>query len=128
IGRLGVLPRAVSLEEFALQVKETLGAARVNVVGDRGRKVRKVAVCGGAGSDVMTTARSAGADVLVTGDLKFHEAQAAAAMGLAVIDAGHFATERLIVPALVNYLQEQLQEREVMVLASQKEQEPWHVF
>ncbi|MDN5345218.1 MAG: hypothetical protein PWQ18_1332 [Clostridia bacterium] len=128
IGRIGVLSQAVSLEEFALQVKEHLGAARVNVVGDREHKVKKVAVCGGAGSDIMATARTNGADVLVTGDLKFHEAQAAASMGLAVIDAGHFATERIIVPALVTYLQEQLQEREVMVLASQKEQEPWHVF
>ncbi|GEA17308.1 MAG: hypothetical protein PWR22_2338 [Moorella sp. (in: firmicutes)] len=128
IGRLGVLSQAVPLQEFALQVKETLGAARVNVVGDRERKVKKVAVCGGAGSDVMTTARAAGADVLVTGDLKFHEARAAESLGLAVIDAGHFATERLIVPALVTYLQDQLQEREVMVLASQKEQEPWYVL
>ncbi len=128
IGRIGALPRPVSLEELALQVKETLGAARVNVAGERERKVRKAAVCGGAGSDVMAVARAGGADVLVTGDLKFHEAQAAAAMDLAVIDAGHFATERIIVPALVTYLQEQLQEREVMVLASQKEQEPWHVF
>ncbi|MBE3573364.1 MAG: Nif3-like dinuclear metal center hexameric protein [Moorella humiferrea] len=128
IGRLGVLNQALPLYEFALQVKEALGAARVNVVGERERRVKKVAVCGGAGSDVMNTALAAGADVLVTGDLKFHEAQAAVNMGLAVIDAGHYATERLIVPALVTYLQDQLQEREVMVLASQKEQEPWYVL
>ncbi|WP_338826197.1 GTP cyclohydrolase 1 type 2 [Moorella thermoacetica] len=128
IGRTGVLPQAATLEEFALRVKEALGAGRVNLVGDRERKVKRVAVCGGAGSDVMAAARDAGAEVLVTGDLKYHEARTAQAMGLAVVDAGHFATERLIVPALVTYLQEQLQEREVMVLASQQEQEPWYTL
>ncbi|MGI9860839.1 Nif3-like dinuclear metal center hexameric protein [Moorella naiadis] len=126
LGRIGVLPQVLGLEEFSLQVKETLGASRVNVVGARERRIKKVAVCGGAGSDVMKAAWDAGADVLVTGDLKYHEARQAESIGLAVIDAGHFATERLIVPALVTYLQEQLQEREVMVLASQQEQEPWY--
>lgn len=128
IGRLGVLASPVSLKDFALRVKERLNAASIKLVGDGQRKVKKVAVCGGAGSEVMAAASAAGADVLVTGDLKFHEAQTALAMDLAVIDAGHYATEKLIVPALVNYLQEQLQEREVMVLASQKEREPWHVL
>lgn len=128
IGRQGVLPHAVTLKDFALKVKENLGAASVKLVGDEQRKVKRVAVCGGAGSDTIAAARSVGAEVLVTGDLKYHEAQAALAMDLAVIDAGHFATERLIVPAMVTYLQEQLQDREVMVLASQKEQEPWYVL
>jgi len=128
IGRQGVLPHAVNLKDFALQVKENLGVASVKLVGDDQRKVKRVAVCGGAGSDIMAAARSVGAEVLVTGDLKYHEAQAALAMDLAVIDAGHFATERLIVPVLVTYLQEQLQDCEVMVLASQKEQEPWYVL
>jgi dinuclear metal center YbgI/SA1388 family protein len=128
IGRHGVLLSAVTLKEFAQQVKERLNTATVRLVGDEQRKVKKVAVCGGAGSEVMAAARAAGAEVLVTGDLKYHEAQTALAMDLAVIDAGHFATERLIVPVLVEYLQEQLQQREVMFLASQKEQEPWHVL
>jgi putative NIF3 family GTP cyclohydrolase 1 type 2 len=38
--------------------------------------------------------------VLVTGDVKYHEAREAEAHGIAVIDAGHFATERLMVSGL----------------------------
>lgn len=127
-GRWGVLAHPINLKEFTLQVKDILSAASVKLVGDDQRKVKNIAVCGGAGSEVMEAARSAGAEVLVTGDLKYHEAQAALAMDLAVIDAGHYATERLIVPVLLTYLQEQLQKREVMLLASQKEKEPWCVL
>ncbi len=125
IGRLGQLPQPVSLQELALTVKKELGVERVVVVGDSERKIKKVAVCGGAGSDMIETARVKGAEVLVTGDIKYHEARRALELGLALIDAGHFATERVIVPALVQYLQEELQDREVMVLAAQKEKEPW---
>ncbi|GFN24271.1 MAG: Nif3-like dinuclear metal center hexameric protein [Thermoanaerobacteraceae bacterium] len=128
IGRLGRLPQAVSLHEWALAVKKELGCERITVVGDPDRKIRQVAVCGGAGSEVMEKAVAKGADVLVTGDLKYHEARRALDLGLAVIDGGHFATERVIVPALVAYLQEELQEREVMVLEAQKEREPWRVL
>lgn len=124
-GRLGRLPQAVSLQELALNVKKELGAERVAVVGDVERKVQKVAVCGGAGSDMLETARAKGAEVLITGDVKYHEAWRALELGVALIDAGHFATERVIVPALVQYLQEELQDREVMVLAAQREREPW---
>lgn len=128
LGRIGQLPHAVNLKDFALTIKEILKAPRVNIVGDEQRKIKKVAVCGGAGSEVMSQAKAAGADVLITGDLKYHEAQKALGMNMAIIDAGHYYTERLIVPALVDYLQERLQPYEVMVLASQSEKEPWQVL
>lgn len=127
-GRIGNLSQIITLQEFALMVKRELGAEKVTIVGEKERKIKRVAVCGGAGSDVMDQAKKQGADVLVTGDLKYHEAHKALEEGLAVIDAGHFATERVIVPALVEYLQEELKTREVMVLAAQKEREPWWVL
>ena len=65
----------------------------VRTVGLSEQKVSRVAVMGGAGSDFMTEAKAMGADLYVTADLKYHDGQTAAEMGLSVMDAGHFATE-----------------------------------
>ena len=48
-----------------------------------------MAVFGGDGNKYIQTAKRAGADVFITGDLYFHVAQDAEAIGLAVIDPGH---------------------------------------
>ena len=55
----------------------------------------------------MAVAKAAGADVYVTGDLKYHDGQLAEELGILVVDAGHFATERAIVEKLAEFLSEQ---------------------
>lgn len=52
-----------------------------------------MAICGGAGSDLINLALARGADTLLTGDVKYHSAQQAVFRGLNIIDAGHQATE-----------------------------------
>jgi dinuclear metal center YbgI/SA1388 family protein len=91
LGRIGYVPEQ-ALESFAVFVKQALNADYV-AVGDAGRTVRKVAVCGGAGSDFIAEALRQHADTLVTGDVKYHDAQRAVFGGLNIIDAGHQATE-----------------------------------
>ena len=81
------------LADFADQVKDSLHIPMVRVVGDETQPVQTVAAMGGAGSDFMADAKDMGADVYVTADLKYHDGQLAAEMGLALIDAGHFETE-----------------------------------
>ena len=61
----------------------------MRIVGDATKSIRKVAVLGGDGNKYIQKAKRAGADVLVTGDLYFHVAQEAQALGLSVIDPGH---------------------------------------
>ncbi|HEY6007060.1 MAG TPA: Nif3-like dinuclear metal center hexameric protein [Geobacteraceae bacterium] len=125
LGRLGVLAEATTLERFAAEVKERLGAAGVRYVGAPGRRVRKVALCGGSGASFIREALFQGADVLVTGDLKYHEARDAEALGMAVVDAGHFATERPMVEGLAVQLREQLAVRgygaEVLMFTGERE-------
>lgn len=89
IGRIGVLEQEITLDAFANKVKEQLKVPFVRVVGDATTNIRKVAVLGGDGNKYIQTAKRAGADVLVTGDLYFHVAQDAQALGLSVIDPGH---------------------------------------
>ena len=91
VGRVGVID-PVPLDVFVGRVEETLDTAcRVAAAGDT--SVGRVAVVPGSGSDLI--GRVAGdADVLVTSDVSHHRAQEALSRGLAVVDAGHVATER----------------------------------
>jgi dinuclear metal center YbgI/SA1388 family protein len=104
LGRIGKLATPMLLADFARQVKTALGIQSVNVVGVCDTLVRKVAVCGGAGASLLHKAAFAGADVLVTGDVKYHEGQEATAIGMAMIDAGHFATEQPVLSYVEKYL------------------------
>jgi putative NIF3 family GTP cyclohydrolase 1 type 2 len=96
-------------------------------VGGPGRRVKKVALCGGSGASLLHEAARKGADLLVTGDLKYHEAREAEALGIAVLDAGHFGTELPMVQGLTDALKRQVEAKkfEVEVVAYQGEREPF---
>jgi GTP cyclohydrolase I len=94
MGRIGDLPAPEPLFSFAQRIKPLLGAEMLGVSGGREQRVRRVAVVGGSGGSLVPLAWSMGADVLVTGEVRHHEALRARSMGLAVIDAGHFHTEK----------------------------------
>lgn len=93
LGVIGDLENETTLAAFAGTVKNALDIPMVRTVGLSEQKVSRVAVMGGAGSDFMVEAKALGADLYVTADLKYHDGQTAAEMGLTVMDAGHFATE-----------------------------------
>lgn len=102
LGRIGFVSES-SLTAFAEHVKKALHADYL-VVGDAGRSVRKVAVCGGAGSDLIEEALRHQADTLLTGDVKYHDAQRAVFSGLNIIDAGHQCTEWPVLEDLADRL------------------------
>lgn len=104
LGRIGRLPEPVPFAEFADQVKRALGAPAVKVGGDPARPVSKVALCGGSGGDLWPKAAFAGADVYVTGDLKYHAARDILAAGMSFIDPGHYPSERIILEPLRDHL------------------------
>jgi len=96
LGRVGKLPAPTSLSAFTDHVAASLPrtAWGVRAAGDPDRVVRTVAVCGGSGGDLADAARRAGADVLVTSDLKHHAtSETIADGGVALVDAAHWATE-----------------------------------
>ena len=111
IGRIGLLPSPLAVRDFAAHVKHSLGAVSLRVVGDLDRKVTKIALCGGSGMSLLHESVRAGADAFVTGDIKYHEAREAEALGVILIDAGHFATEHLMVAGLSNQLGLELKKR-----------------
>ena len=127
LGRIGELASPISLREFAVAVKERLAAAGVRMVGAADHAVKKVAVCGGSGASLLREAHFRGADLLVTGDVKYHEAREAEDLGIALLDAGHFATERLMVEGVKELLGIELGKKGFTstVMAYEGEREPF---
>ena len=111
LGRLGSLPEAVPLAALARRVKSVVAADGVRYGGPQEMPVQKVAVAGGSGGSLWREARARGADVLVTGEVKYHEGQDMLAEGLAFVEAGHAATERVVLPALASFLKERCREK-----------------
>ncbi len=105
LGRVGRLAAPEPFAAFVRRLKDVLGVEQVRVAGPADRQVAKVAVCGGSGAGLLAAAAAAGVDVLVTGDVKYHEALDAAGGGLTLVDAGHFATEFPVVGALAAHLE-----------------------
>ena len=121
-GRIGTLAGAVSLRELARTVKTGLNAAAVQVVGDLDRPVRRIAIVCGAGGELLPEAVGAGADVFLTGEMRFHDYLAAQAQGIALVLPGHYASERCGVEALAQRLQARWPE--LTIWASRREQDP----
>jgi len=126
-GRVGALEEPLPLIRFAEKVKAALGLPAVRLGGLPGSTVRTVAVCGGAGAGFWPDALRAGADTIVTGDLKYHQAQEMLAAGLKFVDAGHYGTEAVILPALRSFIQDRCCKAgiDVEVLLSQTITDPF---
>lgn len=106
MGRLGTLPKVQSLTEFSKDVDTKLGTkcwTWGNV-----DQVSKVAVVGGAADSEWRAAKDAGANVLVTGEVKQHVALEAVSAGFSLIAAGHYATEHPGCVALATRMNEEL--------------------
>jgi putative NIF3 family GTP cyclohydrolase 1 type 2 len=93
IGRVGRVPENATLQTMIDTVRFALGDHGMRVSGDPSRPVDRVAVSPGSGAASIGTAAATGADLLITGDLSHHRMVEAADRGMAVIDAGHVATE-----------------------------------
>jgi dinuclear metal center YbgI/SA1388 family protein len=89
IGKIGQLPKEMRLEEFVDHVKKVFQIQGLRVIKGHDRTIKRVAVVGGDGNKYISHAVREGADVLVTGDIYFHNAHDAQAEGLTIIDAGH---------------------------------------
>ncbi len=97
------LPAPVDLEAFLAQTADALGVHDIRYY-DADRLVERIAVCGGAGGDIIYDAHRHGCDCVVTGEIKHHQWIDGAQYGINMIEAGHFATENVVVPVLAGML------------------------
>ena len=127
LGLVGRLPSPVPLRAVAARLRDDLPAPQLRYAGEPDRLVRRVAVVGGAGDSHIGAAAAAGADVFVTGDLRHHVTLDALEQGLALIDAGHHATEVAALPRWIDRLDAAARDRRLQspVIASAVDTSPW---
>jgi dinuclear metal center YbgI/SA1388 family protein len=115
IGRIGKLREPMSFQRFCAMVCRELGVPDPRVVGDPESMAETIAFIGGGGGSRVGMAHEMGADVYLTGDVNHHQFLEAKALGINVIDATHFWTERPGMIALAPRLHELLSPKKVTV-------------
>jgi len=108
LGRVGELPAPVTLGELALRCRELLQISSIKMLGEAQKTVQRVAVLGGSGAACLPAAIQKGAQVFISGDLCYHDWQKASDAGLALLDAGHAATEWPVISVVAAFLKERL--------------------
>jgi dinuclear metal center YbgI/SA1388 family protein len=112
IGEIATNTEGVSELDFLQFLKERMTAGCVKYTALLGKKIKKVAVCGGAGGFLLNHAIGAGADVFVTADYKYHEFFDADSK-IVIADIGHFESEQFTIDLLCDILQKQFAELSV---------------
>lgn len=120
-GLVGDLEEPMPLSQLALKVKAGLGLPAVRRVGEGQSLIRRVAWLGGSGGDYFKAALKAGAQALITGEVRHHAALDGMAAGLCFIEAGHVGTEYPVVPYLRELLCERLGEQVPIHLLAQRD-------
>lgn len=104
MGAIGELPKQVPLKKFFKHVKRVLGTTYLRCNRNDDHSIQRVAVCGGAGSDLIPDALRAKADVFITADVGYHKFQNLPD-SFVLVDAGHWETEQFIVQGIAHRLQ-----------------------
>ena len=113
IGRVGDLPRSMTLEECANFVKERFGLPNVKIFGELEKQVQRAPICPGSGKSQAKPALSMGAEVYITGDIDHHTGIDMADCGMAIIDAGHYGVEHIYIADMEHFLKENCPELRV---------------
>jgi len=107
MGVIGNLKRPLRVPSFLQMVKRNLRLPSARYTRGSGNTVRRVAVCGGSGSDLLHTALHQGADAFVTADVKYHTFHEASGRML-LVDAGHHETEFPVTTTVAAFLRTRL--------------------
>lgn len=103
-GKVGTLKTPLEGTKFVKLVAERLNLTALPMSGPLPETVTTVAVCGGSGSELAQAALTAGCQVYITAELKHATSRWAEENGLCILDGGHFATEKVIIPRLTDAL------------------------
>jgi len=128
LGRFGSFEKELTTGELIEKIKAVLNISDIRLVGDINKKIKEVALCGGSGASLIKQAVKKGAQVFITGDVKYHEAQEAESLGLSLIDAGHFPTEYPVVKMVADFLRQNLDKKQIEIIESQINTNPFKVY
>lgn len=110
IGRSGSFKKPMSfMQAIELAANRLSMSIRdLRAVGDLDTEITTVGICTGAGADMTAMAAEAGCQLMITGDVKYHEAQEALERGICLLDAGHYGTEKFFAAAMKEKLEKEL--------------------
>lgn len=114
-GFVGDLPEPLSWTAFLATLERVLARSVFTIAGIVPDQVRRVACCPGSGASLLARAGMAGADVYITGDFKYHDAQAVHELGFLVADVGHFILEERMMRELAEIMRRKLMDFSVEV-------------
>lgn len=120
IGRYAECKTGMTVREWAEKVKKAFDLPQVFVYGDLQETAEKVAVVPGSGKGYIRTALEKGVELLITGDIGYHDGTEAKEKGLNIIDAGHYGTEHIFIDYIYNYLNKHLEKNQVEIIADGK--------
>jgi dinuclear metal center YbgI/SA1388 family protein len=100
LGRIATLAEPRTLADLAKEIKHNMDLAWTRFSGPPDLLVNRAAVCSGSGGGLLEPFLASRAEVLISGDIKYHEAVTAAQHGRGIIDIGHFASEHIVVDVL----------------------------
>lgn len=124
-GRIGELTKEMNFGEFCIYIKEKFELKNIIVSGDLERKINKVAVVGGSGSDYLKASIKKNCDCLITGDIKHHTALDYSNMGINIIDITHFESEIIFKEEMKTFLEKRL---DTNILLSEVETNPLKII
>lgn len=119
-GRVGELKCEIEFPEFLCVCKQALNAGGLRYH-DAEKKVKKLAVMGGAGGSGIALAKALGCDTYVTSDIKYNGFLDAKELGINLIDADHFCTENVVIPVLAQKLSKEFTGTEFIVSSVHKQ-------
>ncbi len=114
LGRIGVLKNPVKFIDFAELCGKILKTT-VRASGNFEKTIKTVAVASGSCSEIIPLAKSMGADVIVTGDMKYHNTIDMTLLGICIIDAGHYPTEICV----TDIFEDILKDKDVEIIKSE---------
>jgi dinuclear metal center YbgI/SA1388 family protein len=124
-GRYGFPENSATLGSIATRLKDFLNLSCVYLVGNVQMPIRAVAVACGSGGELLEAAQRVGCDCFVTGEARFHTYLAAESLGIGLILAGHFASERFAVERLAELLAAQFQSATVWACRAEQDPVQW---
>lgn len=104
IGKVGRLPKEMTVRECARYVKERFAIPSVRFFGNGDQKVLTAAICPGSGRSVLKECHQKGAQVFITGDIDHHTGVDQADDCLPIIDAGHYGVEHIYIEDMEHFL------------------------
>ncbi len=124
--KIGELNAPKDIDELVMDIKENLEVKNLRIIGNTDGDIKRVAVfCGGYDSTICEGVKSE-ADILITGDVKYHDAQDIINNGFCAIDAGHFGTEVIVKELLFTYLKSKFPNLDI--ISSVSENDPFRFY